>query len=119
MRKLIVCSIMSLDGYYEGPGKNVMVPPMDGAFDAYNLERIRAADTVLIGRTSYQMFSGFWPALPDNPAATDVNREFSSIYTKVDKAVVTDTFAPAADNPLAPHHHRRSEGGDRELADRP
>jgi hypothetical protein len=25
MRKLIVRNIMSLDGYYEGPGKNVMV----------------------------------------------------------------------------------------------
>ena len=25
MRKLIVSNIMSLDGYYEGPGKNVMV----------------------------------------------------------------------------------------------
>ncbi len=25
MRKLIVCNIMSLDGYYEGPGKNVRV----------------------------------------------------------------------------------------------
>jgi hypothetical protein len=23
-RKLIVCNAMSLDGYYEGPGKNVM-----------------------------------------------------------------------------------------------
>jgi len=25
MRKLIVSNIISLDGYYEGPGKNVMV----------------------------------------------------------------------------------------------
>jgi hypothetical protein len=35
MRKLIVSNIMSLDGYYGGPGENVMVMPMDGAFDAY------------------------------------------------------------------------------------
>lgn len=34
MRKLIVANIMSLDGYYEGPDKNVMVLTMDGAFDA-------------------------------------------------------------------------------------
>jgi hypothetical protein len=37
---------MSLDGYYEGPGKNVMVLPLDEAFDAYNAERLRAADTL-------------------------------------------------------------------------
>jgi dihydrofolate reductase len=69
MRKLVVCNIMSLDGYDEGPGNNVMVLPMDASFDEYNLERIRAADAVLLGRTSYQAFSGFWPAMADNPDA--------------------------------------------------
>lgn len=29
MRKVIVCNIMSLDGYYEEPNKNVMVLTMD------------------------------------------------------------------------------------------
>jgi hypothetical protein len=46
MRKLIVCNIMSLDGYCAGPGGNVMVLPLDEAFDAYCAERLRAADTL-------------------------------------------------------------------------
>jgi hypothetical protein len=49
VRKLIVANIMSLDGYYEGPGGNVMVLPMDGFFDEHNLERLRSADTLLLG----------------------------------------------------------------------
>ena len=36
MRQVIVSNIMSLDGYYEGSGRNVMVLNMDEAFDAYN-----------------------------------------------------------------------------------
>jgi hypothetical protein len=67
MRKLVVCNIMSLDGYDEGPGNNVMVLPMDASFDEYNLERIRAADAVLLGRTSYQASAGSgrpWPTIP-------------------------------------------------------
>jgi hypothetical protein len=48
MRKLVVCNIMSLDGYYDGPGQDVMVMPMDEAFDAYNAERLRAADTLVL-----------------------------------------------------------------------
>ena len=60
MRKLIVSNILSLDGYYEGPGKNVMalfdyrrdLYPMDESFDAYNAERLRAADTLLLGRNT-------------------------------------------------------------------
>lgn len=44
MRSLIVCNIMSLDGYYEGPGRDVMVFNMDETFDAYNVSgsRVRA-----------------------------------------------------------------------------
>jgi len=59
MRRLIVCNIMSLDGHYEGPGKNVMdvfgyrrkVYPTDESFDLYNAERLRAAGTLLLGRS--------------------------------------------------------------------
>jgi dihydrofolate reductase len=89
MRKLIVCNIMSLDGRYEGPGRNVMVLPMDGAFDSYNLERMRTADTVLLGRNSYQMFSGFWPVMENNPDASPTHREFSQIYNKLEKVVIS------------------------------
>ncbi len=70
MRKLIVSNIMSLDGYYEGPGKNVMVLPMDEAFDAYNAERLRAAETLLLGRNTYNGFKGFWPSKSGVPAPT-------------------------------------------------
>ena len=52
MRKLIVSNIMSLDGYFEGPEKNVLALPMDGFFDEHNLERLRAADTLLLGATT-------------------------------------------------------------------
>jgi dihydrofolate reductase len=90
MKKLIVCNIMSLDGYYTGQDNNVMLLPMDGAFDSYNLERMRAADTVLLGHNSYQMFSGFWPAMADHPDASPTHREFSQLYNKIDKVAVSD-----------------------------
>jgi dihydrofolate reductase len=90
MRKLIVVNMISLDGYYEGPGKNVMVLPLDEAFDAYNLERMRAASNVLLGRVSYQGFSGFWPSMADNPDASPTNREFSRLYNRIDKVAVSN-----------------------------
>jgi dihydrofolate reductase len=106
MRKVIVCNITSLDGYYEGPGGNVMALPMDEAFDAYNLERMRSAGTVLLGRVSYEGFSSYWPHIADHPqepedyrAVSPGNRELSRIYNGVEKVVVTDGYTPAADNP--------------------
>ena len=96
-RKLIVCNAVSLDGFYEGPGKDVMslfdyrrAYPTDESFDAYNAERLRAADTLLLGRTSYEGFKGFWPSVVDDPEATPLQREISRLNNAIDKVVVSD-----------------------------
>jgi dihydrofolate reductase len=104
MRMLIVCNIMSVDGFYEGPDRNMMVLNMDEAFDAYNLERIRSADVVLLGRASFEGFSAYWPGIvsapvdPANRALSGVNREISRVYNQLPKAVVSDSFAVPEDN---------------------
>jgi deoxycytidine triphosphate deaminase len=95
MRKLIVVSMMSLDGFYAGTGGDLMLLPFDGgAFDSYNLERIQAADTVLLGSNSYSAFSTYWPALADDTSAPKVSREFSRVYNEVEKVVVSDRLSP-------------------------
>jgi len=99
MRKLIVCNIMSLDGYYTGPGGNIMVMPMDEAFDAYNAERLRAADTLLLGRSSYEGFKGFWPSVADDPNATPTNREISRRNNEIGKVVISDSLTPEQTEP--------------------
>src|SRR5215217_1408590 len=99
MRKLIVSNTMSLDGYYEGPGNDVMALfdyrwdyPTDESFDAYNAERLRAADTLLLGRTSYDGFKGFWPSVADDPNATPLQREISRLNNAIDKVVISDSM---------------------------
>lgn len=105
MSKVIVSNIMSADGFYEGPGRNMMVLNMDLAFDAYNRERIATAGTVLLGRTSYEGFSSYWPhianapAHPANRALSADNREISRIYNGLPKTVVSDTYRVPDDNP--------------------
>ena len=99
MRKLIVSNIMSLDGYYEGPGENVMALPMDEAFDAYNAERLRAADSLLLGRTTYAGFKSFWPSVADDPNFTPTNREISRLNNAIDKVVISDTLTPEQTDP--------------------
>lgn len=105
MRTVIVSNIMSVDGYHEGPGGNVMALNMDAAFDAYNLERFRSAGTVLLGGNSFGMFSSYWPGIadapadPDNPALDEVNREISRVFNALPKAVVSDSCVLSADNP--------------------
>jgi dihydrofolate reductase len=97
MRKRIVTNIVSLDGYYEGPGGNVMVLPMDQSFDAYNAERLRAADTLLLGRNTYEGFKSFWPGMADAPDAT--HREISRLDDAIEKVVVSDSLGADQTDP--------------------
>lgn len=102
MRKLIVANIISLDGYYEGPDRNVMVLPMDEAFDIYNAERLAEADTMLLGRTTYELFRSFWPTIAEqtdllsslSPAGREANLEIGRRMNVIDKIVVSDTLQP-------------------------
>jgi dihydrofolate reductase len=102
VRKLIVCNIMSLDGYVEGPGGNVMALPMDQFFDEHNLERLRSADTLLLGATTYRGLKGYWPAVAEdpgrspavaaNPGVADLHRETGQRNNRIEKVVVSDSL---------------------------
>ena len=98
MRKLIVSNIISLDGYFEGPDRNVMALPMDHAFDAHNAERLQAADVLLFGATTYRLFEAFWPALQNDPAVAPVIRRISRLNNAIAKVVVSD----AIESPTGP-----------------
>ncbi len=101
MRRLIVVNIVSLDGFYEAPGKNIMplfsfreAYPEDDSFDIYNAAQLRAADTLLLGRTSYQLFKSYWPGVVNDPDAPPVSREISRLNNAIDKVVVSDSLTP-------------------------
>ena len=99
MRKLVVSNIMSLDGYYDGPGQDVMVMPMDEAFNAYNAERLRAADTLLLGANAYRGFKEFWPPMADDPQAPAVLREIGRLDNAIEKVVVSDALTEDQTDP--------------------
>jgi len=94
MRKLIVCNIISLDGFYSGPGGDVMVMLFDAGFSDYNAERLRAADTLLLGRTSYESFRSYWPTVAEDMSQPAVEREISRLNAAIEKVVVSNSLKP-------------------------
>jgi dihydrofolate reductase len=93
-RKLIVCNIISLDGFYSGPGGDVMVMPFGAGFSDYNAERLRAADTLLLGRTSYEGFRAYWPAVAEDKTQPAVEREIARLNAAIEKVVISNSLAP-------------------------
>lgn len=97
MRKVIVFNLISLDGFHTGPNNDVsaVVPMMGGVFDTYTAERLRAADTFLVGRVSFEMFRSFWPKVAENPDSqewTSGQRDISRSGRGLSRVVVSDTL---------------------------
>lgn len=113
MRRIVVSNIVSLDGYFEGPDLGVMDLNMDDFFDVHNLECFEAADMVLVGATSYQGFSAYWPSVEkhenvpsDDPMArafNDTNRGISRNWNSKPIVVVSDAYQASDDGPWASH----------------
>ena len=66
--------------------------PTDESFDVYNAERLREADSLLLGWVSYEGFKGFWPSVADDTNATPLQREISQLNNAIDKVVVSDAL---------------------------
>jgi dihydrofolate reductase len=94
VRKHIVCNIISLDGFFSGPDGDVMVMPFDAGFSDYNAERLRAADTLLLGRTSYEVFGSYWPTVAEDMSQPAVEREISRLNAAIEKVVVSNSLKP-------------------------
>jgi class 3 adenylate cyclase len=79
MRKLIVSEFITLDGVIEAPGheehrdgKNAWA--LQGASDdqqRFKLEELFAAEALLLGRVTYQIFAAFWPSAPGDQGWAD------------------------------------------------
>jgi dihydrofolate reductase len=90
VRKVVLYTLMSLDGAVDDPGGYFSpesgpgeVPELDDLMIANEAEVIEAQDTVLLGRTTYDEWSRFWPSADYQPFADFING--------VQKYVVTST----------------------------
>jgi dihydrofolate reductase len=99
MRKVVISMLISLDGFHEGPGKDVMALPFDDGFSPYNAERLRNADTQFYGRRSFEGAQSYWPQIADDEKQPPIEREISRLNNAIEKIVVSDSLQL---DPVAP-----------------
>jgi dihydrofolate reductase len=90
VRKVVLYTLMSLDGAVDQPGRYFAAGPEPAEvpeFDSVMVENearvIGAQDAVLLGRTMYDEWARFWPTSDEQPFAAFINN--------VTKYVVTST----------------------------
>ena len=95
MRKVIVTMWVTLDGFIAGPNNDMSWVRVDEAMGTYENDLVSAADTLLLGRMTYQSFAGSWPHVPDNPAASEGEKEYARKLNSMRKIVFSKTLETA------------------------
>ncbi len=70
-----------------------MAMPFDKGFSDHNAERLRAADTLMLGRETYEGFRGYWPEIADDANQPAVEREISRLNGTIEKVVVSNSLS--------------------------
>lgn len=93
MGKIVVCTMLSVDGYTEGTGRDVMAMGMGAAFAEHNADRTQAASSLLFGGRTYRGMLTYWPQQHENPDASPLDRYIAERYAQgIPITVVSDTL---------------------------
>jgi dihydrofolate reductase len=97
MRKLVLTEWVSLDGYTSGPNDDMSYvgESFDEEMGQYEGTIIHTADTLLLGRLTYESFAGSWPYVPDNPNSSEAEKEYARGLNAMRKIVVSASLASA------------------------
>lgn len=61
MRKILFFMMISLDGYFEGPQRDINWHNVDSEFNDFAIEQLDSVDTLIFGRVTYELMASYWP----------------------------------------------------------
>ncbi|WP_375389663.1 dihydrofolate reductase family protein [uncultured Amnibacterium sp.] len=93
MRRYIVSVITTVDGYFEGPGHDVMAMPFDDGFSRYNARLLLDADAVVHGS---RWFDGgaYWTQVLADEQQPEIEREIGRLNVGLERLVISDSLQP-------------------------
>jgi dihydrofolate reductase len=92
MRKIITTMWVTLDGFIAGPNSEMDWVMVDEEMGKYENDLVSSADTLLLGRVTYQSFAGSWPHVPDNPNVSEGEKEYARKLNAMRKLVFSRTL---------------------------
>jgi len=88
MRKLSTFTFISLDGYYKGENNDISWHKHGQEEGEFSAESLKAENTLLFGRVTYEMMAGFWPS----PMAFESFPDTAEGMNKAEKIVFSKTL---------------------------
>lgn len=121
MRKLFMFNMISIDGFFARENGDIDWHVTDDDFNAFAIEFNKNVDTVLFGRTTYQLFESFWPIALKAPETSPEDRIIAQIIEDAEKHVFSTTLESVSWNNSFLHNDidpafiqqlKEKEGGD-------
>ncbi len=95
MRKIILMMSVSVDGFIEGPNRELDWHMVDDELHSHFNEQLIAMSAFLNGRVTYELMARFWPTADTNPSSTGPMVEFARIWRDMPKIVFSRTLERA------------------------
>ncbi|MGQ0838198.1 dihydrofolate reductase family protein [Actinokineospora sp.] len=92
MRKIILMMSVSIDGFIEGPNREIGWHLVDDELHSHFNEELRAMGAFLGGRVTHELMAGFWPTADADPANAGPMAEFAGIWRDMPKIVYSRTL---------------------------
>ena len=92
MRKVIFGINITADGYCSHEG---MIP--DAQVHRYFSNLLRESDTILFGRTTYELMVPFWPEIAKSQSEDEATNEFARIFDSLEIILFSKTRKTAGD----------------------
>ena len=102
MRNVYLLNLMSLDGFFEGPGHNLDWHQVDDEFNDFAIQQLQASDLIVFGRVTYSMMAEYWPT----SQAIEDDLEVAKLMNETPKIVFSRTLS------LAPWQNTRLVSSD-------
>jgi dihydrofolate reductase len=91
MGKVSAFNFVTLDGYLEGPKRDISWHKADAEWTAYAVEGLKSGNILLFGRVTYELMASYWPtpiAINNDPVVAEgMNKAEKIVFSRTLKKV--------------------------------
>ncbi|WP_371478251.1 dihydrofolate reductase family protein [Kitasatospora sp. NBC_00315] len=95
MRKIVLSMSVSLDGFFEGPDREIDWHLVDDELHRHFNEQCGVMGAFLEGRVTHELMAAFWPTADADPTAPEPVAEFAALWRDMPKIVFSRTLERA------------------------
>ncbi|MFD3565230.1 dihydrofolate reductase family protein [Streptomyces sp. NPDC058686] len=98
MRDIVLGMSVSLDGYIEGPGRDISWHRVDEELHRYFNAELAGMSAFMDGRVTHELMVSVWPTVDADPDCGETMAEFAGIWRNMPKIVFSRTLENTAEN---------------------